>query len=70
MDLGSILLGVVGFALAVAALFVAVTWLARAIFGPRRRLEAALGLEALEGRLARGEITEAEFRQAKRALRA
>jgi len=68
MDLGSVLLGLAAFAAAVALLFMAVTWLARAVFGPRRRLEAELGLEALERRLARGEITREEFEQARRAL--
>jgi uncharacterized membrane protein len=59
----------VGIGLAVvAALFLAVRWLDRALFGPPRRLEAELGLEALEGRRRRGEITQAEFDQAKRAL--
>jgi uncharacterized membrane protein len=68
MDFGSVLIGVVVFAAAVAMLFVVITWLARAVFGPRRRLEAELGLEALGRRLARGEITREEFEQAKRAL--
>ncbi|MFH0751408.1 MAG: SHOCT domain-containing protein [Chloroflexota bacterium] len=67
MDLGSVLIGLAAFAAAVAMLFMAVTWLARAVFGPRRRLEAELGLEVLEGRLARGEITREEFEQARRA---
>jgi uncharacterized membrane protein len=68
MDLGSILIGVSVFAAAVAVLFVVIAWLARAAFGPRRRLEAELGLEALERRLARGEITREEFEKARRAL--
>jgi uncharacterized membrane protein len=68
MDAGSVLIGVAAFTAAVAALFVAVTWLTRAVLGPRRWFETELGLEALEGRLARGEITRAEFDQAKRAL--
>ena len=68
MDLAAVLIGLAAFAAAVAVLFVAVTWLARAVFGPRRRLEAELGLEALERRLARGEITREEFEQARRAL--
>jgi uncharacterized membrane protein len=38
------------------------------ILGPRRRLEAEFGLEVLRARLARGEISQAEFEQAKRAL--
>jgi uncharacterized membrane protein len=53
---------------AVALLFVAVRWLARSLFGSRRRLESVLGLEALDGRLARGEITREEYEQARRAL--
>ncbi len=68
MDLGQIVIGVAVFAAAVAVLFVAVRRLTRAAFGPRRRLEAELGLEVLEGRLARGEITREEFEQARRAL--
>ncbi|HYN47845.1 MAG TPA: SHOCT domain-containing protein [Candidatus Nanopelagicales bacterium] len=63
LALGALLVGG-----AVALLFVAVRWLARNLFGPRRRLEAELGREALERRLARGEITREEFEQAKRAL--
>jgi uncharacterized membrane protein len=59
----------VGFVLAVvAALFLAVRWLARSLFGSRRRLESELGLEALDGRLARGDITREEYEQARRAL--
>jgi uncharacterized membrane protein len=68
VDLGSVLIGLAAFAGAVAMLFVAVTWLARTVFGPRRRLEAELGLAVLEGRRARGEITQEEFEQAKRGL--
>lgn len=68
MDLSSLLIGMAVFAAAIAVLFVAVSWLARAVFGPRRRLEAELGREALERRLARGEITREEFEQAKRTL--
>lgn len=68
MDLGPVLIGVAVFAAVVAVLFVVVTWLARVVFGPRRRLEAELGWEALEARLARGEITQEEFEQARRAL--
>jgi len=37
------------------------------LFGPRRRLEAEMGLDAFRARLARGEITAQEFEQAKRA---
>ncbi|MDO8483582.1 MAG: SHOCT domain-containing protein [Candidatus Limnocylindrales bacterium] len=52
----------------VVALFFVITRGARAILGPRRRLEEELGLEVLRTRLARGEISQAEFEQAKRAL--
>ena len=52
----------------VFALFFIVTRGARAILGPRRRLEAEFGLEVLRTRLARGEISQAEFEQGKRAL--
>lgn len=68
MDLGLVLIGVAAFAAAVAVLFVLITGLTRVAFGPRRRLEAELGLEALEARLAQGEITREEFEQARRAL--
>ena len=68
MDLGHMVIGVVMFAAAVAVLFVAVRGLTRAAFGPRRRLETELGLDVLEGRLARGEITRDEFEAARRAL--
>ncbi|HEX2756251.1 MAG TPA: SHOCT domain-containing protein [Candidatus Limnocylindrales bacterium] len=36
--------------------------------GPRRRLETALGLEALSARRASGEITAEEFEQGRRLL--
>ena len=52
----------------VLALFFVITRGTRAILGPRRRLEEDLGLEVLRTRLARGEISQAEFEQAKRAL--
>ena len=52
----------------VFALFFVITRGTRAILGPGRRLEAEFGLEVLRTRLARGEITLAEFEQAKRAL--
>ncbi len=56
------------FAAAVAVLYVLVTRGTRRVLGPKRRLESALGMEALEARRGRGEITQAEFDQAKRAL--
>jgi uncharacterized membrane protein len=68
VDTSTLLIGALVFVGAVAVLFVSITWLARAVFGPHRRLEAELGLEALERRLARGEITREEFEQARRAL--
>ena len=68
MDLGWILIGLGLFAAAVVVLFVVVRGLTRAVLGPRRRLEAELGLEVIAGRLARGEITREEFEQARRAL--
>lgn len=52
----------------VFALFFVVTRGTRAVLGPRRRLEEEFGLDVLRGRLARGEISQAEFEQAKRAL--
>lgn len=52
----------------VFALYFVITRGTRAVLGPRRRLEAELGLEVLRTRLARGEINQAEFEQAKRAL--
>jgi uncharacterized membrane protein len=52
----------------VFGLFLMITRGTRMLFGPRRRLEAEMGLDALRARLARGEITAQEFEQAKRAL--
>lgn len=68
MDLLTLLVGAIVFFGVVFALFFVITRAARAFFGPHRRLEAELGLEALEARLARGEITRQEFEQARRAL--
>ena len=51
----------------VFALFFVITRGTRTLLGPRRRLEAEMGLDALRARLARGEITAQEFEQAKRA---
>lgn len=68
----SVLAWVVGLAVFFAlvfALFLVITRGTRAILGPRRRLEEELGLEALRTRLARGEISQTEFEQARRALR-
>lgn len=52
----------------VFALFFVITRGTNAILGSRRRLEEELGLEVLRKRLARGEISQAEFEQAKRPL--
>ena len=68
MDPLALTLGALVFFGAVAGLFVVITTVARAVFGPRRRLEAELGLEVLERRRARGEITPEQFGQAERAL--
>jgi uncharacterized membrane protein len=56
------------FGAAVFALFFVITRVARVLFGSNRRLEAAFGLETLEARRRRGEITTEEFEQARRAL--
>ncbi len=63
-----ILLGLVVFFLIVFVLFRAVQLVARALFGANKRLEAELGMEALQSRLAGGEITPEEFEVARRAL--
>ena len=68
MDIGTLFITLIVFFGIVFALFFVVTRGTRALFGPRRRLEAAFGLETLEVRLGRGEITREEFEQAKRAL--
>jgi uncharacterized membrane protein len=63
---------VVGLTLFVAlvlGLFLLITRGTRAILGPRRRLEEELGLEALRTRFARGEISQTEFEEARRAIR-
>ncbi|MEA2654628.1 MAG: hypothetical protein QOI37_1855 [Chloroflexota bacterium] len=52
------------FAIVVVLLFVIVTRGARALLGPRRRLEEGVGLAVLEGRLRRGEISQEEFDRA------
>jgi uncharacterized membrane protein len=64
----TVVLATVIFLVVVFALFVVITRGTRMLFGPRRRLEAEIGLDALRARLARGEITAQEFEQAKRAL--
>ena len=63
-----VVFGSVIFVGVVLALFVVITRGTRMLFGPHRRLEAEMGLDALRERLARGEITAQEFEQAKRAL--
>ncbi len=60
--------GLTIFCALVFGLFFLTTRGTRAILGPRRRLEEDLGLEVLRSRLVRGEITQAEFDQAKRTL--
>jgi len=67
MVLTVVLAGVI-FLGAVFALFFVITRGTRMLFGPRRRLEAEMGFDALRARLARGEITMQVFEQAKRAL--
>jgi uncharacterized membrane protein len=62
-----VVLATVIFLVVVLALFFVITRGTRMLFGPRRRLEAEMGLDALRARLARGEITAQEFEQAKRA---
>jgi|BarGraNGADG00212_1021973.scaffolds.fasta_scaffold46046_2 uncharacterized membrane protein len=63
-----VLVGAVIFLAAVYAVFLVITRGTRSLFGPRRRLEAEMGLDVLRARLARGEITAQEFEQARRAL--
>lgn len=62
------IVGLTVFFALVLALFFVITRGTRAVLGPRRRLEAEFGLEVLRTRLARGEFSQAEFEQAKRAL--
>lgn len=64
----TVILAVVIFLGVVFALFLVITQGTRMLFGPRRRLEAEMGLDALRARLAQGEITAQEFEQAVRAL--
>jgi uncharacterized membrane protein len=52
----------------VAGAFVGTRWLARVMFGRSRRLETEEALRVLRDRRSRGEITEDEFEQARRAL--
>ncbi len=52
----------------VFALFFAIVRVTRALMGTRRRLEEELGDEVLRLRLARGQITQEEYLQARRAL--
>lgn len=53
---------------AVVALFIAVRVIARGLFGRDRRLERSIGMEVLDARLRRGEITREEYDQARKAL--
>ena len=52
----------------VVALFALIVRVSRALFGRGRRLESELGVEVLEQRLRRGEISFAEYEVARRAL--
>ncbi len=52
----------------VFALFWVITRVTRAVIGPSRRLERDLGLEVLEARRRRGEITDEELATGKRLL--
>lgn len=55
-------------ALVVAVAFVVIRSGTRRLLGERRRLEEQLGLEALQARFQRGDITLDEFDRARRAL--
>jgi uncharacterized membrane protein len=68
LDTLQLVAGIGIFVAAVAVLYVVVTRGTRKALGPKRRLETELGMEQLQGRLARGEISQAEFDQAQRAL--
>ena len=61
-------IGGAAFAAAVAVLYVLIRALTRGAFGRSRRLEAALGREALVRRRDAGEITQAEFDDATKVL--
>ncbi len=63
-----LVLAVAAYAVAVLVLALGVKLIARVVFGPTKRLEAELGLDALRGRVKRGEITIEEFNVARRAL--
>lgn len=58
------LIGAAAFLAAVSVLFFLVRAVARALFGRSRRLERDLAADVLRHRLARGEITPAQFREA------
>jgi uncharacterized membrane protein len=58
----TVVLATVIFLVVVLALFFVITRGTQMLFGPRRRLEAEMGLDALRARLARGEITAQELR--------
>ncbi len=68
MDVPQAVLGIAIFSAAVAALFGLVTRGTRRVLGPKRRLESALGMQVLDGRHRRGEITDAEYEVAKQAI--
>lgn len=52
----------------VALLFVGIRTVVRRLAGPSKRLEGELGVEVLQARLARGEISVEEFEEGKRIL--
>jgi uncharacterized membrane protein len=52
----------------VALLFVGIRTVVRRLAGPSKRLEGELGVDVLKARLARGEISEAEFEEGQRLL--
>lgn len=68
MKVTTLIVGLLVFIGLLMVLYYLVSRGTRMLFGPRRRLEAELGLEVLEQRLSRGEISNEEFEQAKRAL--
>jgi uncharacterized membrane protein len=63
-----VLVGLVAIAIPFLLLSLIVRAAVRSVLGPRRRLEVGLGVEVLRGRLARGEITPAEFEEGRRLL--
>jgi uncharacterized membrane protein len=64
VDFGPLILTGLAAGVAIVSLYIALVRIA----GPRRRLEEAVGVQALEARLAVGAITPEEFARARRAL--